>query len=98
MSMIYTHEVLKKFQVEVLGASACYPPKEKEDGIIKTFKVQDFEKNEGFVVKWHAGTHHISCLCRMFEYCGFLCRHSMSVLQSLGISSVPPYYILKRWN
>lgn len=51
MSMIYTYEVLKNFQVEILGVLACFALKVKEDGAIKTFKVQDYGKNKGFVAK-----------------------------------------------
>ena len=46
MSTIYTHEVFKKFQVDVLGAFACFSFKEREDGVITTFKVNDFEKTK----------------------------------------------------
>ncbi|PPD82358.1 hypothetical protein GOBAR_DD20713 [Gossypium barbadense] len=31
ISLVYTHEVFKKFQVEVLGAAACHLKKENED-------------------------------------------------------------------
>ncbi|KAE8663566.1 FRS transcription factor family isoform 2 [Hibiscus syriacus] len=36
--------------VEVLGGIACHPRKESEEGGVVTFKVQDFEKNQDFVV------------------------------------------------
>ncbi|KAK9206962.1 hypothetical protein WN943_017245 [Citrus x changshan-huyou] len=52
MSRIYTHEVFKKFQVEVLGASACFSEQKLEVGTIKTFEVKDFEKNVAFMVNW----------------------------------------------
>ncbi|KAK9198736.1 hypothetical protein WN944_013922 [Citrus x changshan-huyou] len=52
MSTIYTHEVFKKFQVEVLGASACFSEQKLEVGTIKTFEVKDFEKNVAFMVNW----------------------------------------------
>ncbi|KAK9196100.1 hypothetical protein WN943_004228 [Citrus x changshan-huyou] len=54
MSTIYTHEVFKKFQVEVLGASACFSEQKLEVGIIKTFEVKDFEKIVAFMVNWEA--------------------------------------------
>ena len=36
MSLVYTHEIFKKFQVEVLGAAACHLKKEKEDEVLYT--------------------------------------------------------------
>ena len=98
MSSLYTHEVFKKFQAEVLGAAACFSSKEKESDIIKIFKVQDFERKINFMVDWDERTQDITCLCHMFEYNGFICRHAICVLQSLGIFYVPKHYILKRWT
>ncbi|XP_043698783.1 protein FAR-RED IMPAIRED RESPONSE 1 isoform X3 [Telopea speciosissima] len=98
MSTVYTQAIFKKFQVEVLGAIACHPKKEKEDESTITFRVQDFEDNQDFIVEWNEPKLEISCLCRSFEYKGFICRHAMIVLQISGISSIPSHYILKRWT
>jgi hypothetical protein len=40
----------------------------------------------------------ICCLCRSFEYRGFLCRHAVLVLQISGVTNIPSHYILKRWT
>ncbi|PQQ08144.1 protein FAR-RED IMPAIRED RESPONSE 1 [Prunus yedoensis var. nudiflora] len=53
MSTVYTHAVFKKFQVEVLGVVGCQPKKEHEDGPTTTFRVQDCEKDEYFMVTWN---------------------------------------------
>ncbi|KAK3206465.1 hypothetical protein Dsin_020511 [Dipteronia sinensis] len=97
-STIYTHEIFKKLQVEVLGASACFCLNEGDNGMKKTFKVQDFEKNVNFIVTWNVSHKEATCMCRKFEFYGFLCRHVICVLQSLGIFYVPPDYILQRWT
>lgn len=98
LSTVYTHAIFKKFQVEVLGVVGCHPKKESEDGTTTTFRVQDCEKDEYFMVLWNETKSEVSCFCRLFEYKGFLCRHSMIVLQICGLSSIPPHYILKRWT
>ncbi|KAM1138249.1 hypothetical protein ACFX14_036042 [Malus domestica] len=98
MATVYTHAVFKKFQVEVLGVVACHPKKETEDGLIKTFRVQDFVENQDFIVEWNETTSDVSCLCRSFEFKGFLCRHVLIVLQMSGVHSIPSQYILKRWT
>ncbi|GMH23950.1 hypothetical protein Nepgr_025793 [Nepenthes gracilis] len=97
MSTVYTHAVFKKFQIEVLGAVACHPKRESQDEMSIIFRVQDFEKNQDFVVTWN-GKAEVSCMCRLFEYKGFLCRHALVVLQVCGLSTVPSQYILKRWT
>ncbi|CAN6684050.1 unnamed protein product [Malus baccata var. baccata] len=98
MATMYTHAVFKKFQVEVLGVVACHPKKETEDGLIKTFRVQDFVESQDFIVEWNEMTSDVSCLCRSFEFKGFLCRHVLIVLQMSGVHSIPSQYILKRWT
>uniref|UniRef100_A0A5B6ZHH8 Protein FAR1-RELATED SEQUENCE n=1 Tax=Davidia involucrata TaxID=16924 RepID=A0A5B6ZHH8_DAVIN len=98
MATIYTHAIFKKFQVEVLGVVACHPKKESEDGATITFKVQDFEENQDFIVPWNETTSDVSCSCRLFEYNGFLCRHVMIVLQMSGVHNIPSQYILKCWT
>ncbi|KAL6347136.1 hypothetical protein AAG906_012717 [Vitis piasezkii] len=98
MSTVYTHAIFKKFQVEVLGVVGCHPSREIEDGANMTFRVVDCEKNETFMVSWKEVKAEVSCLCRSFEYKGFLCRHAMIVLQICGLSSIPAQYILKRWT
>ncbi|XP_059662947.1 protein FAR-RED IMPAIRED RESPONSE 1 isoform X2 [Cornus florida] len=98
MSTLYTHAIFKKFQVEVLGVVGCHPKKESEDGTSITFRVDDCEKGEIFMVIWGETKSEVSCSCLMFEYKGFLCRHAMIVLQICGLSSIPSHYILKRWT
>ncbi|XP_044496850.1 protein FAR1-RELATED SEQUENCE 1-like isoform X2 [Mangifera indica] len=98
MVTMYTHAIFKKFQVEVLGVVACHPRKESEVGATKTFRVQDFEENQDFIVVWNESTSHVSCLCHSFEFNGFLCRHVMIVLQMFGVHSIPSQYILRRWT
>ncbi|KAL1205272.1 Protein FAR1-RELATED SEQUENCE 1 [Cardamine amara subsp. amara] len=101
MAEIYTREMFKKFQVEVLGGVACYPKKESEEYGVnkKTFRVQDYEQNRSFVVVWNnCESSEVICSCRLFEFKGFLCRHALIVLQMSGELSIPSQYVLKRWT
>ncbi|KAK9041172.1 hypothetical protein V6N11_016287 [Hibiscus sabdariffa] len=98
MSIVYTHAIFKKFQVEVLGVVGCHPKRENENQGTIPFRVQDCEKDENFMVIWNEEKSEVSCSCRLFEYRGFLCRHAMIVLQMCGRTSIPPRYILKRWT
>lgn len=98
MSTIYTHAIFKKFQIEVLGVAGCQSRIEVGDGSVAKFIVQDYEKEEEFLVTWNELSAEVSCFCRLFEYKGFLCRHALSVLQRCGCSSVPSRYIMNRWT
>lgn len=98
MSTVYTHAIFKKFQVEVLGTVACSLRKECEDEAVVTFRVEDFKERQNFIVAWNEADLRICCSCRSFEYNGFLCRHTMIVLQMSGVSNIPSHYILQRWT
>ncbi|XP_038725956.1 protein FAR1-RELATED SEQUENCE 4 isoform X2 [Tripterygium wilfordii] len=98
MSLVYTHEIFRKFQVEVLGASACHLKKEIEDEISTTYSVKDFENNQDYMVEWNESKSDIYCSCRLFEYKGYLCRHAIVVLQMSGVFSIPSKYVLQRWT
>lgn len=98
MSTVYTHSIFKKFQVEVLGVVGCHPKKESEGATNVTFIVDDCEKSESFTVMFDEAKSEVSCSCLLFQYKGYLCRHSMIVLQICGLSSIPSHYILKRWT
>ncbi|KAL0873744.1 hypothetical protein Bca101_023449 [Brassica carinata] len=99
---LYTREMFKRFQVEVLGGVACHPKiesEEEEDGGLKsTFRVQDYEQNRAFIVVWRSESSEVVCSCRLFEFKGFLCRHAMIVLQMSGELTIPSRYVLKRWT
>lgn len=98
MTLVYTHEIFKKFQVEVLGASACHLRKEKEDEHSITYRVKDFETSEDFMVEWNEHKSEIYCSCHSFQYRGYLCRHAIVVLQMSGVFNIPFKYILQRWT
>ncbi|KAK8499324.1 hypothetical protein V6N12_036973 [Hibiscus sabdariffa] len=98
ISLVYTHEVFKKFQVEVLGAAACHLKKENEDQVSAAYTVKDFEDNQNYMVEWNESKSDIYCSCRSFEYKGYLCRHAIVVLQMSGVFNIPSKYILQRWT
>nr|GEW32681.1 protein FAR-RED impaired response 1 [Tanacetum cinerariifolium] len=85
-------------QSEVLGVVGCCPKRERDDGPVTVYKVEEYEKNDKFMVTWDETKSEVWCSCLLYEYKGILCRHSMIVLQMCGVPSVPNRYILKRWT
>lgn len=98
LSFVYTHEIFKRFQLEVLGAAACHLKKENEDESSITYAVKDFENNQDFMVEWNELKSEICCSCCSFEFKGYLCRHAIVVLQMSGVFTIPFKYILQRWT
>ena len=49
-------------------------------------------------VEFNPNAHEISCTCKMFEFIGILCCHSLKVYESKCVRFVPEQYIMKRWT
>lgn len=82
-----------------MGAAACHLKKEEtEDETTTIYTVKDFEDNQNYMVEWNESKSEICCLCRSFEYKGYLCRHAIVVLQMSGVFRIPPKYVLQRWT
>lgn len=75
--------------IEVLGASRC-PPARDEVG---SRRFQEMQTLCGQMdAKNRKSLAYVALLT------GFLCCHSLCVLQHVCIFQVPPYYILDRWT
>ncbi|AEE35824.1 Protein FAR1-RELATED SEQUENCE 4 [Arabidopsis thaliana] len=96
MLLVYSHEIFRRFQLEVLGAAACHLTKESEEGT--TYSVKDFDDEQKYLVDWDEFKSDIYCSCRSFEYKGYLCRHAIVVLQMSGVFTIPINYVLQRWT
>lgn len=95
---ICTHTVFKKIQAEIIGAVACHPKLDRQDETNIVHRVHDMEINRDFFVVVNEVKSEVSCICRLFEYKGYLCRHALVVLQYSGHSVFPSQYVLKRWT
>ncbi|CAL5201219.1 unnamed protein product [Lathyrus oleraceus] len=97
VSGVCTHTVFKKIQAEIIGAVACHPKVDRQDETTVVHRVHDMESNKDFFVVVNEVKLELSCICRLFEYKGYLCRHALVVLQYSGHSVFPNQYILSRW-
>lgn len=70
--------MFKKFQIEVVGVVACICVSQKQDekGSI-SYRIQDCEKDQDFMVTLNEEKAEVSCMCHLFELKGYLCRHAI---------------------
>lgn len=40
----------------------------------------------------------VYCICSLFNFKGYLCRHAFNVLNYNGVEDIPSQYILPRWD
>lgn len=76
---------------------------------VEGVRIADYEINEDvfigenirrdiFKVRFDADTEEVECNCRLFQFCGILCKHAITVLIRRRISQIPEKYLLKRWS
>ncbi|XP_024036896.1 protein FAR1-RELATED SEQUENCE 6-like [Citrus clementina] len=105
LSKLYTNEMLRKFQTEVEAMYSCYSTKHvSADGPITYIVKEEFEvgSNEkdsrAFIVLYNASDLEVLCVCGLFNFRGYLCRHILCVLSQSGMQEIPSQYILSRWR
>ncbi|KAK4394947.1 protein FAR1-RELATED SEQUENCE 6 [Sesamum angolense] len=106
LSKVYTKGMFKKCQIEVEGMYSCFNTKQvNSDGPIMTFVVKERKEVEGndkevkhYEVLYEATQIDVRCICSLFNFKGFLCRHALSVLNYNGVEEIPLQYILSRWS
>ncbi|KAH6755537.1 FAR1-related sequence 7 [Perilla frutescens var. hirtella] len=96
---LYTITVFKVFQKELLDCYNYVGTKVNVEGAISRYLVQNCGNgDERNTVAFNASNLNISCSCKMFEFEGVLCRHTLKVFQIMNIRELPSRYILHRWS
>lgn len=105
LSKEYTNEIFKKFQSEVEGMYSCFNTRQVNvNGPIVTYVVKERVEIEGrekevrnYEVLYETTEVDIRCICSLFNFKGYLCRHTLNVLNYNGVEEIPSRYILPRW-
>ncbi|XP_056174799.1 protein FAR1-RELATED SEQUENCE 6-like [Syzygium oleosum] len=105
LSKVYTKEIFKRFQSEVEGMYSCFNTRQVNvDGAIITYIVKERVVNgtekevRNYEVLYETSQVDIRCICSLFNYKGYLCRHALNVLNYNGVEEIPRQYILSRWS
>lgn len=106
LSKLYTNHIFKKFQNEVEGMHTCFSVRQMTaDGPVLSYIVKDHvgvEDNRremrDYEVLYNTSELEIHCVCGLFNFEGYLCRHALNVLNQNGMEEIPPQYILLRWR
>ncbi|WRX27358.1 FAR1 DNA binding domain - like 10 [Theobroma cacao] len=106
LSKLYTREIFKRFQFEVEEMYSCFSTTQLHvDGPIIIFLVKERVLGEGnrreirdYEVLYNRTASEVRCICSCFNFCGYLCRHALCVLNFNGVEEIPSKYILSRWK
>ncbi|XP_077220271.1 protein FAR1-RELATED SEQUENCE 6-like [Tasmannia lanceolata] len=102
---IYTREVFFRFQDEICGMPNCSSRLIQKNGAVAKHMVIEIGEDDvgirkvtEYEVNFDASTTKVDCICRSFEFQGYLCKHALVVLVNSGINQIPSHYILARWR
>lgn len=106
LSKVYTNDIFLKFQDEVEGMYSCFSIRQMNvEGSFVTFIVKEdvqVEENrketKEFEVMYNTCDAEVVCVCALFNFRGYLCRHALSVINQIGLEEIPPQYVLARWR
>ncbi|KAF3450906.1 hypothetical protein FNV43_RR06995 [Rhamnella rubrinervis] len=104
LSKLYTNDILQKFKKEVEGMNFCISTRQLNvDGPIVTYIVKEQidelrREARDYEVFYNPSEMEVLCVCGVYNFRGYLCRHSLSVLNQNVMEEIPPHYILSRWR
>jgi hypothetical protein len=102
--LLYSIAKFKEVQEEIREVLHCSISLVKIEGAISTYQVikrvevtDVYTKNVSFTIYYNESCV-VNCNCCLFESRGILCRHVISILISLDVTSLPEKYFLNRWR
>ncbi|KAL6285974.1 hypothetical protein ACE6H2_010364 [Prunus campanulata] len=106
LAKVYTNDILRKFESEVEGMYSCFSTSQlNPDGPVITYIVKEQTEVDGnrkevrdYEVLYNPSEMEVLCICGMFNLRGYLCRHTLSVLNQNGVEEIPAQYVLSRWR
>ncbi|XP_073138365.1 protein FAR1-RELATED SEQUENCE 5-like [Henckelia pumila] len=98
-SEVYTLTLFRDFEAEFLKSISSSSTLILVEDIMMVYNVSSHD-NDGLShrVIFDCLSNLITCSCKKFEECGFLCYHCLRVLHINSIVSIPESYIKKRWT
>jgi hypothetical protein len=96
--LVFTHEVFKIFQKEVLAAREHCDIQSTSEMVDR--KIVTMTDNSNKVRELICFTPDLiyKCSCMLFESTGIPCRHSIHMLRAARINELPMHYVMKRWT
>ncbi|KAK1370610.1 hypothetical protein POM88_036702 [Heracleum sosnowskyi] len=102
-SKIYTKEMVKHFQKELLKSTSYKVTKAKEGGtyFFKLFLVEKTTIPENYRRSYRltvSGDGTIECICKKFDHSGMIYRHMIRYLDKKDKTEIPTNYIMPSWT
>ncbi|XP_062145444.1 protein FAR1-RELATED SEQUENCE 8-like [Alnus glutinosa] len=102
--VVYTNAKFKEVHEQFVKMMSCNNSHLKSEGAISTFEVIEYVVvgdhliEKIFLVYFNEDELEVKCTCALFEVRGILCKHSLSVLRTKKVTTLPQRYVLDRWR
>ncbi|XP_074291899.1 protein FAR1-RELATED SEQUENCE 5-like [Silene latifolia] len=99
-SEIYSHNIFKDFQTELVAAlSYCHFKDVEKIDETKIYIITDLQMpNKSWNVAYSPYNMEITCSCFMFQRMGLLCGNCLWILHNQDFQKIPEQYIMQRWT
>ncbi|XP_062152045.1 protein FAR1-RELATED SEQUENCE 5-like [Alnus glutinosa] len=102
--VVYTNAKFKEVHEQFVKMMSCNNSHLKSEGAISTFEVIEYVAvgdhliEKTFLVYFNEDELEVKCTCALFEVRAILCRHSLSMLRTKKVTTLPQRYVLDRWG
>ncbi|KAH7844637.1 hypothetical protein Vadar_030137 [Vaccinium darrowii] len=99
-SEVYTHNIFKMFQDEILRESALILANRVDEGQDRRlYYLEHYSRREcKWTVEYNPIDSRITCCCLMFESFGLPCCHMILVMKYEQLVAIPHNLIMQRWT
>jgi hypothetical protein len=101
--VVYTNAKFKEVHEQFVKMMSCNNSLLKSKCAISTFEVVEYVTvgdhliEKTFLVYFNEDEFEVKCTCALFEVRGILCRHSLSMLRTKKVTTLPQIYVIDRW-
>jgi hypothetical protein len=96
--LVFTHEVFKIFQKEVLAAREQCDIQSTSEMVDRKIVTMTDDSNKVRELICFTPDLIYKCSCMLFESTGIPCRHIIRMLRAARINELPMHYVMKRWT
>jgi hypothetical protein len=96
--VVYTNAKFKEVHEQFVKMMSCNNSLLKSESVTSTFEVIEYVAignhliEKTFLVYFNEDELEVKCTCALFEVRGILCRHSLSVLRTKKVTTLPERY------
>ncbi|XP_071906025.1 protein FAR1-RELATED SEQUENCE 5-like [Coffea arabica] len=94
----YSPTVFVAFQNKYGESTTMVILRQQNVGIFVEFTVIRYDGGSERIVVFNRNDLNVRCSCKKYENEGILCEYALKVFDTVGIKTIPPKYVKRRWT